>query len=47
MLSNQMKTYKEIKHKIVDLSGIENPENWMYDKSTITDVYYPVEKIEE
>ena len=44
-----MKTYKQIREKgyIFDASGIDNPYNWLWDNPGITNVYYPVKKLNQ
>jgi tellurite resistance-related uncharacterized protein len=40
-----MKTWNEIKNKVKDISGVENPENWTYYQEN--GVYYPVSENKE
>lgn len=41
-----MKTWGEVKGSIVDLSGIEHPELYLFDKRGYIDCWYPVKLIE-
>lgn len=41
-----MKTFDQIKGKTHDLSGIENPYEYLYDNDNLQGIYYPIQKIE-
>jgi hypothetical protein len=42
-----LKRFEEIKDQVHDLSGIENPNDYLYDNDNPIGVYYPVKKINE
>jgi len=43
-----MKLFIDVKNKVHDASGVENPQNFYWGKSIPTsDVYYPIREVEE
>jgi hypothetical protein len=47
MIEMMQKTFEEIKGEVHDLSGIENPNDYLYDNDNSVGVYYPVKKISQ
>ena len=44
MERTNLRKWGVVKNNVHDISGIEKPENWMYER--VNGIFYPVEKVE-
>jgi hypothetical protein len=44
MKRTDLRKWDIVKNNVHDVSGIENPENWMYER--VDGIFYPVEELE-